>query len=272
MAKINRRPGLAKNFKPQVALKNGKPCSLKRHYRGALRQVVGYLDLLANRDAERFVWPSISDIRKHCKDYTSGELYSVRIVSYCKETLVAQGIISRNRVWRVRNGEMREGFIVRSHGEITTISADQRCVFQGQIAHLIAEAIAEVIADPVAEAIAEVNGENCIGDCRGDCIGEPPQQSGESGGYGVAEKVFPEFSKSFGAPNLLTYKPNTLSAFPTHGKSDEPEADGVGLFGFPTFFDSTEEEKDQKAADAFSGDPQRTAPKEEEEKEEEIPF
>ena len=42
------------------------------------------------------------------------------------------------------------------------------------------------------------------------------------------------------------------------------------LFGFPTF-DSTDEKKDQKAADAFSGDPQRTAQKDDEEKEE-IPF
>src|SRR5882757_5050147 len=94
-------PGLAKNFKPHVPPKNGKLCSsLKRHYRGALRQVVGYLDLLATKDPERFVWPSISDIQKHCRDYKRGGLYSVRIVSYCKEALIAQGVIS-NRVWRV---------------------------------------------------------------------------------------------------------------------------------------------------------------------------
>src|SRR5258705_7263505 len=93
MEKSNRAntPGLAKNFKPHVALKNSEVCSsLKRHYRGALRQVVGYLDLLATKDPERFVWPSISDIQKHCRDYKRGGLYSVRIVSYCKEALIAQ--------------------------------------------------------------------------------------------------------------------------------------------------------------------------------------
>jgi hypothetical protein len=152
--KANRAKGLTKNFKPYVSLKNGKPCSLKRHYRGALRQVVGYLDLLANKDPERFVWVSITNIREHCKDYSRDRLYGRRVISDCKQALVEQGIISRNRVVRLRKGVWREGFIVRSHGEVTTVSADQECVFSGGFSEEFSAETAQASAYPSAQVSA----------------------------------------------------------------------------------------------------------------------
>src|ERR1700686_1004820 len=121
MGKFNRanRPGLTKNFRPQVRLKKDSACSLKRHYRGALREFVGICDLLASRDPERFIYASFPVITKHCTNYRTRKRYSVRIVKYCKRTLRAQGLIS-GQIERVRNGVKREGFIMYAHDAITS--------------------------------------------------------------------------------------------------------------------------------------------------------
>jgi hypothetical protein len=170
----------------------------------------------------------------------------------------------------MRKGEWREGFIVRSHGEVTTVSADQECVFSDGFPDQSAQASAYTSAYPSAQ----VNGEKCIGECIPECIGQAEQQPNESSEYKESQKVFPEISKSFSAPSLLSYKPNSPLALESHTKSDGPEPSEADGFGNDLFFGngSTEIKKDQNAADAFSGDPQRTAPKEEEEKEVDIPW
>jgi hypothetical protein len=57
------------SLKKLVLLKEDESCSLKRHFSGCIRQVVGYLDLLAKNDADRVVWVKAKNIQKHCKNY-----------------------------------------------------------------------------------------------------------------------------------------------------------------------------------------------------------
>src|SRR5580658_5315537 len=52
-----------------VDIVDGKPCTkLKRHYCDCPREVIGYLEVLAENDPERFVFASVPDIVKHCKN------------------------------------------------------------------------------------------------------------------------------------------------------------------------------------------------------------
>src|SRR5712664_502141 len=61
---------LPASAKPLVALKKGDTCSLKRHFKGCARQVIGYLDLLASKDPDRLVWMRVQNIVEHCKNYS----------------------------------------------------------------------------------------------------------------------------------------------------------------------------------------------------------
>lgn len=98
-------------------------CSLKRHFRGALREVVGYLDLIAKKDSERFVYPKVDSIVAACKKYKQVDekgkpiKYSRRIVENALEYLRAWWFIS-GPVFRVRDHVRRKGFIVAPHDAI----------------------------------------------------------------------------------------------------------------------------------------------------------
>ena len=90
-------------------------CSHKRHCWGVVREVLGYLDLQANRDTtgERFVWCSVGDIVEHCRRY-KGAAYGKRAVEYSLAFLTRKSVVSR-RLERKRGGVMREGYIVTPH-------------------------------------------------------------------------------------------------------------------------------------------------------------
>src|SRR6266567_1179163 len=120
------------SFAPIVNnLKSDEDCSLKRHYRGALREVIGYLDLLANNDHERFVFAEIEAIVKGCKKYKSKTAYDERIVKYALAELRARHIISK-RLTRTRHGCEMLGFIVAPHVCLAERSGKQ-CIFKGQL-------------------------------------------------------------------------------------------------------------------------------------------
>src|SRR6516162_5987187 len=87
-------------LKPLVRLKPGVSCTLKRHFSGCIRQVVGYLDLLASNDDDRLVWVTAKSIQKHCKNYdikVKGKptQYSLSMVEKALNALRTTGIISR---------------------------------------------------------------------------------------------------------------------------------------------------------------------------------
>jgi hypothetical protein len=95
---------MATNFsaslKPLVHLKPGVSCTLKRHFSGCIRQVIGYLDLLAENDEDRIVWITAKSIQKHCKNYdikVNGKPtpYSQSMVEKALSALREKNIISR---------------------------------------------------------------------------------------------------------------------------------------------------------------------------------
>src|SRR6266446_906841 len=119
---------------PVVRLKPDETCSIKRHFRNVLREVIGYLDKLASNDAERFVWASVPDITRHCNKFRKEkEPYGQRQVEYAIEIFRELRTVSKP-VERVRLGVKRSGFIVAPHdGQYATFGKECRFVqFRGR--------------------------------------------------------------------------------------------------------------------------------------------
>jgi hypothetical protein len=219
-----RRLGL-RNFKPQVSLpKNGKPCSLERHYAGALRQYIGILDELASHDPERFVWATDAYLLSHCRKYREEKifkagkvLYSERIIKDCKFVLRLQDVIS-TRVQRERFGVLRWGVIVAEHDKIAHVRG-KRCVLEGAAivasqgvqnsakTQNVAPFVAPFVAPHVAYHVAPQNEKRCIERCIDGCTPETLQPDEESGGCGQREKIVPGFDGGFAASTLLSFQP-----------------------------------------------------------------
>ena len=104
-------------------------CSLKNHYRGAMREVVGYLDKLANLNPERFVFPSVDDIVEHCKKYQTKNLHGKRWVEKVLAELRHRRILS-GRVQRVVFRVERDGWIMAPH-DCVTRRVEDACIFVG---------------------------------------------------------------------------------------------------------------------------------------------
>ena len=104
-------------------MKAGRPCdSLKRHFSGYLRQFVGYVDLLARHDPDRFVWAQTKGILDHMVN--ARETFdppSRRTTMFCRAKARELGIISGQHML-FRAGRMREGFTVAHHGDITRVT------------------------------------------------------------------------------------------------------------------------------------------------------
>jgi len=121
-----------RSFRPVVVLKNDEVCSLKRHYRGVLREVIGYLDKLAGNDPQRFVFATVKDIVRHCNKFSQGRApYQQRAVEYALAFLRKQHLISRP-VKRPRLGVMYQGFIVTPHDSLA-MREKGCCDFKGQL-------------------------------------------------------------------------------------------------------------------------------------------
>src|ERR1700722_7060001 len=95
----------ARSIHPAI-MKPGRPCSLKRHFAGYLRQFIGYVDLLARRDYERFVWAGTQDISDHMLTAEQNlDPPSRRMVMFCRAKARELGIISDQQT-RLRHGRM----------------------------------------------------------------------------------------------------------------------------------------------------------------------
>src|SRR5277367_3659745 len=67
---------------PTVHLKGDEVCSLKRHYRNVLREVIGWLEHKAKLDPGRFVAFTIPSLTKACNRYKDKSPYKQRAVEY----------------------------------------------------------------------------------------------------------------------------------------------------------------------------------------------
>ena len=123
-SKRNALARFARSIHP-VAVKAGRPCdSLKRHFAGYLRQFVGYVDLLARHDHERFVWAQTKDIGDHMVNAFKPP--SRRTTMFCRAKARELGIIGGQHM-RFRAGRMREGFIVAKHDSIMSVTGNVCC-------------------------------------------------------------------------------------------------------------------------------------------------
>ena len=126
----------SRSLKPLVRLKDGKLCSLKRHFKGCMRQVVGYLDLLASKDPDRLVWATAKNIQLHCPTGKGKELYGIRMVERALQAARDTGILSRQHAIELQE---RRGFIVGSAyvvapHEALTVQNGTCCRFVGACA------------------------------------------------------------------------------------------------------------------------------------------
>lgn len=107
-------------------------CGLKNHYRGAMREVVGFLDMLAANDPERFVYCGVNAIQQHCKKYQSQKLHTKSWAEKLLAELRRRHVVS-GRLVRVRRHEEVVGFIVAPHSCLTELMADGSCIFRGPV-------------------------------------------------------------------------------------------------------------------------------------------
>lgn len=81
----------------------GKDCScLKRHFIGCERQVIGFAELMAGKDPERFIWVTMKTWAGVAKKKHTNETYSTRQISRCLVLLEVMGVmIPRQKAsWR----------------------------------------------------------------------------------------------------------------------------------------------------------------------------
>jgi hypothetical protein len=111
----------------------GKPCDkLKYHYSGALRELVGIIELIAENDPDRFAFLNMPAMMEHCHRYKQPEnKFGERWLRQCLSELRARSIISK-RLQHLANRQigMREGFYVVPHAAVCK-EVGGLCVFQG---------------------------------------------------------------------------------------------------------------------------------------------
>lgn len=110
-----------------VGLPRQGGCTLKRHFLGCLRQIIGLAEKLAANDPDRFVWAGKPFFIRHARKRRNGE-YKARQVH--NSFLVAEllGVLGQEEE-RLRNGIVRKGFTVLSHDSVTT-ETDSRCLLK----------------------------------------------------------------------------------------------------------------------------------------------
>lgn len=160
-----------RSTRPVVNLR-GKPCGLKRHFRGVLRQVIGYLDALACNDPERFAWPGREDIQRHARKWKGGGTASRAQVYRSLKLAQEMGIIER--VDRIRNGSLHVGFIVPAHDTIAQQTHDS-CT----LTRLLAERFSgsdETAKETVLTSKGDGKGDSCESPRRQKTILMRPQR------------------------------------------------------------------------------------------------
>jgi hypothetical protein len=107
-----------------IRLTPGKKHYFKSHFTGAAREVIGYYELLAAKDPERFVWCSVADIIEHCKRYGTKVKYSERAVRRVRWAAEKAGILVPAE--RDRHG-VRSGYIFNGCPELCGKTFDGWC-------------------------------------------------------------------------------------------------------------------------------------------------
>jgi hypothetical protein len=121
----SRPPRILSSFQDQRILRSSdEMCSLKLHFTvgSPARQLVGYIELLAAKDPERFVFAKVPSIIGHCeKTYKGAETFSRATAYFVLDFLRKQHIISETQTRRRKVGYfMREqrGFYVAMHDTV----------------------------------------------------------------------------------------------------------------------------------------------------------
>jgi hypothetical protein len=192
-ARLEDRRGV-RSIRVDVRDPKDKPCTMKRHFEGCLRQVVGFGEKLAASDPERFIWAGEQGFLKQARKRDGKRNYSQRQVRYSLAIAESFGIFTPAK--RFRNGALRCGFIVAHHDSMTT-KQGTRCLLslrpsrdaprvRGQKRHGIItsksasapDVIAsepDSIAFPAAEPTSFADGAGCLSDCPSECLSEPLQ-------------------------------------------------------------------------------------------------
>jgi hypothetical protein len=112
-----------RSFVP-VSLKGGDCPGDKRHFRGAAREVYGYLKLLGARHGG-FVFASVKDITKHTKNWKhQKQSYCYRQCKRILATFRALGVLSKRREVKIHGRTYRGWELVihdwwaETHGDI----------------------------------------------------------------------------------------------------------------------------------------------------------
>jgi hypothetical protein len=108
-----------------------KPCALRNHFSGALREVVARIDYLALHDksGERFIFSHLyNDLQKHCRDKDTQKPFHLQMIKGCLRYLREAGILSEP-VTCFRFGANRVGRIVAGHAALAK-QIDGYCVLE----------------------------------------------------------------------------------------------------------------------------------------------
>jgi hypothetical protein len=126
---------LKRNFNPRVPIKKSEKCSWRRHCRGCARDLIGYLEVLANNNPDRAVFASLPALTKCCNGrYRKNKKpYSERMVQETLRVFRELKIVSKRIVRPVDYKGLvvdRECFIVAPHKSMT-IRHPRVCVVAG---------------------------------------------------------------------------------------------------------------------------------------------
>lgn len=124
LSRAEKRHYGAGSLRRDVHVPKAGGCALKRHFIGVYRQVIGYAELLASRDPERFVFASARSYGRNARKCASGR-YADRQIYLSMAVLESLGLLTP--AVRVRNHVERRGFIVADHDTLATVEGS-RCV------------------------------------------------------------------------------------------------------------------------------------------------
>lgn len=130
-ARKRERRGLA-GFRKTVRLREDGGCSIARHFGGCLRQIISYAELLAERDPERFIWPSRADWQQHARNFSAGgKHYHEDTADLNLGIAEALGILTTAR--RSRRGSTRCGWVVATEKIIGAMKDEKSCTLTVEI-------------------------------------------------------------------------------------------------------------------------------------------
>jgi hypothetical protein len=130
-----KNPEGRKLFRATVLASKTGVCSWKRHAKGCMAQLLGYMGSMAALDSEGFMWPKIETIIKKCQTYDGRKEYKRSMVFRCLAEAKRLGIVCRDI--RFRRGKNRLGFVMASHDSMHR-QAKGFCVFDSQPGTVVA--------------------------------------------------------------------------------------------------------------------------------------